>query len=120
MSMEVKMWLKSCACMAKNEVDGCVIMNDTLEEEYDRFRVDLKDKFYLPENELLLLWYTNTQCSTCTVVEKHGDNYAELTYEEVDTFHVWLTEKRSKKMQNLPQRLTVVRKDNNYCIKAKY
>ena len=86
-------WLESRKFENKDalrEVQSFVIIDNLLEEEYDAFRSNISDGFYIPENDLLHHWYYNIEQEDPHDVHKYGKIYFKMTQKKLDKFYTWL------------------------------
>jgi hypothetical protein len=77
--------------------ENFVIMNDTLEEEFDRFRkhtLDLDLYVHAVEAiELVKHWY-NSNATNLKTISKHDKTYVLMSSANIDTFCQWILDTR--------------------------
>ena len=75
-------------------------MNDTLEEEFDRFRkhtLDL-DLYAVEAIELVKHWY-NSNATNLKTISKYDKTYVLMSSANIDTFCQWILDTRNCAMR---------------------
>ena len=92
------MWLDSLKYhkkMLPRETSSLVLMNDELESDFDKFKAEIKGKYYMEGNDLLYYWMKEAEIGgNSHIEEKYGKKYVVLSSGEVDELFVWMRDKR--------------------------
>uniref|UniRef100_A0A1X7VAU6 Uncharacterized protein n=1 Tax=Amphimedon queenslandica TaxID=400682 RepID=A0A1X7VAU6_AMPQE len=91
------MWLDSLKYHRKKlprETSSFVVINNGYESDFDKFKEEIKGKYYIKENELLHYGMKGADIGESGhIEEKNGKKYVVLSSGEVDELFVWMKDK---------------------------
>lgn len=92
------MWLDSLKFhqkMVPRETSSFVVMNNDLESDFDKFKAEIKGKYYIEGNGLLYYWMKEAEIGEKShVEERYGKKYVVLSSGEVNELYVWMKDNR--------------------------
>ena len=78
------------------DTEGFVVVTEDLYEEFSRFESsELKPHLYLPENSLVLHWFSIMN-EVPVSTNKFGDAYLQILPEKLDEFYLWMCDLQMK------------------------
>ena len=87
------MWLDSLKYhkkMPPRETSSLVLIDD-LESDFDKFKAEIKGKYYTEGDDLLYYWMKEAEIGENShIEEKYGKKYVVLSSGEVDELFVWM------------------------------